>query len=140
MYQDRNNNKYMEKAVELARQAKRNGEIPVGAVVVYDDKVIGEGQNCQIGCNDPTGHAEIVALREAAKNIGNFRLDGAKIFSTVKPCPMCVEAIKRARISKVFFGARKAKPASHKLEYGRLNSYSKECKSLIKNFFKDKRK
>ena len=129
----------MKKAVELARESADNGEIPVGAVVVEKNRIIGMGRNRQIEDNDPTAHAEVVALRRACRYKKNYRLDGSKLFSTVKPCDMCREAIKRARIVKVIFSTKAAKPASHHPRHEKLNFYSEECKVLMKSFFKEKR-
>ena len=95
----------MRHALELAQQAERAGEVPVGAVVVYEDKVIGEGWNRPIGTHDPTAHAEIVALRKAAELMSNYRLTGATLYVTLEPCPMCAGAIVHARLARVVFGA-----------------------------------
>jgi len=97
--------KWMRRALELARQAEQAGEVPVGAVVVYEDKVIGEGWNRPIGTHDPTAHAEIVALRKAAELMSNYRLTGATLYVTLEPCPMCAGAIVHARLARVVFGA-----------------------------------
>lgn len=96
----------MRMALELAREAERAGEIPVGAVVVLDGRVIGRGRNSPIERNDPTAHAEIVALREAGAAIANYRLDGAILYSTLEPCVMCAGAIIAGRVSRIVFGAR----------------------------------
>lgn len=96
----------MRVALELARSSEEADEIPVGAVVVLNGEVIGRGSNCPIGANDPTAHAEIVALRAAARHIGNYRLDGATVFSTLEPCVMCAGAIVAARIKRLVFAAR----------------------------------
>src|SRR5688500_8499013 len=90
-------------ALELARQGREAGEVPVGAVVVLDDVVIGEGFNQPIGAHDPTAHAEIVAIRAAAARIGNYRLTGAELFVTIEPCQMCVGAMVHARIARVVY-------------------------------------
>jgi tRNA(adenine34) deaminase len=99
----------MRTALECARQAASAGEVPVGAVVVQDDQIIGEGFNQPIASNDPTAHAEIVALRAAAKSVGNYRLTNATIYVTVEPCLMCVGAMIHARIGLVVFGAAEPK-------------------------------
>lgn len=96
----------MKEALALARQAQDRGEVPVGAVVVLDEKVIGRGGNASISTHDPTAHAEILALREASKITGNYRLTRATLYSTVEPCVMCAGAIVAARISTLVFGAR----------------------------------
>jgi len=95
----------MRTALECARQAASAGEVPVGAVVVQDDRVIGEGFNQPIASKDPTAHAEIVALRAAAKSVGNYRLTNATMYVTVEPCLMCVGALIHARIGLLVFGA-----------------------------------
>ncbi len=95
----------MRRALALARQAEQAGEVPVGAVVVRDGELIGEGWNRPIGTHDPTAHAEIVALRKAAELTSNYRLTGATLYVTLEPCPMCAGAIVHARLARVVFGA-----------------------------------
>ena len=97
---------YMKMALALARDSESRGEVPVGAVVVLEGRVIGRGGNAPIAGCDPTAHAEIVALREAARTIGNYRLEGATIYCTIEPCVMCAGAIVNARIATLVFGAR----------------------------------
>src|SRR5579863_4520316 len=97
---------FMQQAIELARGAQERGEVPVGAVIVLDGRVIGCGANAPIGTNDPTAHAEIVALREASQSVGNYRLEGATLYCTIEPCVMCAGAIVAARIARLVFGAR----------------------------------
>jgi tRNA(adenine34) deaminase len=99
----------MRRALELAQQAAEDGEVPVGAVVALDGVVIGRGRNAPIGSHDPTAHAEVVAIREAARTIGNYRLTGTTLVVTVEPCLMCVGAIVHARIGTVVFGAPEPK-------------------------------
>ena len=96
--------KFMSMALQLARQAEQEGEVPVGAVILLDGNIIGEGWNSPIRSNDPTAHAEIVALRTAAGNMGNYRLPGAELYVTLEPCVMCAGAIIHARIARVIFG------------------------------------
>ena len=96
----------MRRALELARQAARAGEVPVGAVVVQDGIVIGEGWNHPVASNDPTSHAEIEALRAAAQRVRNYRLPAATLFVTLEPCVMCAGAIVLARIERLVFAAR----------------------------------
>ena len=98
--------RYMRLALDEARKAERAGEIPVGAVVVLGDEVIGRGSNSAIGRNDPTAHAEIVALRESALALDNYRLEGATVFSTLEPCVMCAGALVTARVRRLVFAAR----------------------------------
>jgi tRNA(adenine34) deaminase len=96
---------YMREALALAREAGAAGEVPVGAVVVKDGVVIGRGCNRPVAERDPTGHAEIIALREAAGRIGNYRLTGCALYVTLEPCAMCAGAMMHARIARVVFGA-----------------------------------
>jgi len=103
---------FMRRALELARRGQAEGEVPVGAVVVLDDRVIGEGWNRPIAARDPTAHAEIEALRAAARAVGNYRLAGAQLYVTLEPCAMCVGAMFHARIARVVFGARDPKTGS----------------------------
>lgn len=98
--------RWMRAALSLAEVAERQGEVPVGAVIVRDGQRIGAGFNCPIGANDPTAHAEMQALREAAQGAGNYRLAGATIYVTLEPCPMCAGALVHARIARLVFGAR----------------------------------
>lgn len=97
---------FLREALELARDAERGGEVPVGALVVLDGRVIGRGRNSPITRNDPTAHAEILALREAAAATGNYRLEGATMYATLEPCVMCAGALVAARVSRLVFGAR----------------------------------
>ena len=96
---------FMQVALALAANAAENGEVPVGALVVRDGEVIGRGQNSMIARNDPTGHAEIIALRDAAQCIGNYRLVDCELYVTLEPCAMCAGAMMHARIARVIFGA-----------------------------------
>jgi tRNA(adenine34) deaminase len=96
---------WMARAIDLARLAGTEGEVPVGAVVVRDDALIGEGRNRMIGANDPSAHAEVDALRDAGQRIGNYRLTGATLYVTLEPCVMCAGAIVHARIGRVVYGA-----------------------------------
>lgn len=100
---------FMGRALELARQAETLGEVPVGAVVVRDNEIIGEGANCPIASHDPTAHAEIIALRHAAKTSQNYRLTGSTMYVTLEPCPMCVGAMVHARVERVVFAAHDPK-------------------------------
>jgi tRNA(adenine34) deaminase len=97
---------FLREALELAKDAERGGEVPVGAVVVLDGRLIGRGRNSPITRNDPTAHAEILALREAAAATGNYRLEGATMYATLEPCVMCAGALVAARVSRLVFGAR----------------------------------
>ena len=96
---------FMELALAQARLAAERGEVPVGAVVVKDDRIIGKGANARERLGDPTAHAEIVALREAARRLNTWRLDGTELFVTVEPCPMCAGAMVFSRVERLVFGA-----------------------------------
>jgi len=97
---------FLRQAIALAREAEAAGEVPVGAVVVLEGRVIGRGRNSPISLTDPTAHAEILALREAAVAIGNYRLEGATLYVTLEPCVMCAGALVQARIERLVFGTR----------------------------------
>ena len=130
----------MRRALELARRAKQEGEVPVGAVVVQDGKVIGEGWNRPIAARDPTAHAEIQAMRAAAQALKNYRLTGAILYVTLEPCEMCVGAMFHARIARAVFGATDPKKKILKpqttIEGGVL---AEECGALLKDFFAARR-
>jgi tRNA(adenine34) deaminase len=96
---------FMQHALALANRAEEEGEVPVGALVVLNNEVIGEGWNRPILSHDPTAHAEIVALRAAAAKLGNYRLTGATLYVTLEPCPMCAGAMVHARVARVVYGA-----------------------------------
>lgn len=96
---------HMTRALELARSAAAASEVPVGALLVLDGAIIGEGWNRPIGACDPTAHAEIEALRDAARRTGNYRLTGSTLYVTMEPCPMCAGAIVHARVARVVYGA-----------------------------------
>jgi len=142
----------MRRALELARLARESGEVPVGAVVVLDEQVIGEGFNQPIGAKDPTAHAEIVALRDAARRLGNYRLTGARLYVTIEPCQMCVGAMIHARIAKVLYGTREPKAgaiesAMRAHEHPSLNHrieatggvLEAEARDLMQEFFRTRR-
>lgn len=96
---------FMRVALDLAREGAAMGEVPVGAVVVVDEEIIGRGFNRPISSNDPTAHAEIMALRDAAQRTGNYRLNSADLYVTIEPCTMCAGAIVHARIARLYYGA-----------------------------------
>jgi tRNA(adenine34) deaminase len=100
---------FMREALALAEQAAAAGEVPVGAVVVKDGTIVGRGSNRPITSHDPTAHAEVVALRDAAARLGNYRLPGCELFVTLEPCAMCVGAMIHARVARVVYGARDPK-------------------------------
>lgn len=99
---------YMERALELAREAAEHGEVPVGCVIVHDGKIIGQGRNQREEKQDVRSHAEMEAMAEACKTLGSWRLEGCDLYVTLEPCPMCAGAILNARIARVFYGARDA--------------------------------
>jgi tRNA(adenine34) deaminase len=100
-----NARKMMEEALALAQQAAESGEVPVGAIVVKDGQIIGRGANRPLESHDPTAHAEIIALRQAAAALGNDRLTGCELWVTLEPCAMCAGAIAHARIARIYYGA-----------------------------------
>ncbi len=144
---------FMREAMSLARAAECLGEVPVGAVVVRDGQIVGRGFNSPIGEHDPTAHAEIAALRDAARTLGNYRLPGCELFVTLEPCAMCAGAILHARIQRVIYGARDAKTGVHGsvvdlFGVERLNHHTSveggvladECGRLLSDFFAARRK
>lgn len=130
----------MRRALELARRAAEEGEVPVGALVVLDDEVIGEGWNRPIAAADPTAHAEIQAMRFASLRLRNYRLAGATLYVTLEPCDMCVGAMFHARIGRAVYGATDPKKLvlknQVKLEGGVLAT---ECGELLTSFFAARR-
>jgi tRNA(adenine34) deaminase len=131
---------YIRRALELARRAQDEGEVPIGALVVLQDEVLGEGWNRPIAANDPTAHAEVNALRAAAKKQGNYRLTGATLYVTLEPCDMCVGAMFHARIARAVYGAKDPKKLVLKnpvaIEGGVLAG---ECGAILSKFFAAKR-
>jgi tRNA(adenine34) deaminase len=131
---------FMRRALELARRAEAEGEVPVGAVVVVDGKIAGEGWNRPISASDPTAHAEIQAMRAAAAALGNYRMSGATLYVTLEPCDMCVGAMFHARIARAVFGATDPKKLVLKnqvaLEGGVLAA---ESGALLSAFFASRR-
>ncbi len=143
---------FMREALVLADEAARRGEVPVGAVVVKDGRIVGRGFNRPVSTADPTAHAEIVALREAATALGNYRLPGCELYVTLEPCAMCVGAMVHARIARVVYGAADPKTGAcgsivdlpglatfnhhGRFERGML---AEECGALLKRFFADRR-
>jgi tRNA(adenine34) deaminase len=143
---------FMRAALEQAQEAGRRGEVPVGAVVVLSESVVGAGFNQPIAARDPTAHAEIVALRDAAQRLGNYRLTGATLFVTIEPCQMCVGAMVHARIARVVYGTSEPKAgaiesAMHAHEHPSLNHrmaatggvLEEECRSIVQAFFRNRR-
>jgi tRNA(adenine34) deaminase len=143
---------WMELALEQAALAAQAGEVPVGALVIKDGEVIGRGHNRNLLDNDPTAHAEIVALRQAAARLGNHRLSGCIVFSTIEPCSMCAGALIHARIARLVYGAADVKAGAAGsvltiLNHPRLNHkmeitagiLSERCSTVIQDFFRQKR-
>ena len=143
---------WMRAALALARVARDRGEVPVGAVVVLDGAIVGEGYNQPIAACDPTAHAEIVAIRAAAARLRNYRLTGASLYVTIEPCQMCVGAMVHARIARLFYGAREPRagavesamqahthPAlNHRVE-AQGGLLEDECRGVMQEFFKERR-
>lgn len=143
---------FMREALTLAREAGSLDEVPVGAIVVCEGRIVGRGFNQPISSHDPTAHAEVMALRDAARNLGNYRLPGCELYVTLEPCMMCSGAIMHARVARVVFGARDAKTgvAGSVLDLyaeARLNHHAaveggvlaEECGGLLSSFFAAKR-
>ena len=147
-----NDERFLRRALELAAEAEKLGEVPVGAVVVLNGEIIGEGFNSPIALNDPTAHAEMIALRAAALTSGNYRLEGATLYATLEPCIMCAGAIVHSRVERLVFGARDlrfggvrskfrladSELLNHKVEIveGLLGA---ECTEMLQRFFERKR-
>ena len=145
--------RFMREAIDEARLAQAKNEVPVGAIVVKDNHIIGRGHNLPITTHDPSAHAEIIAMRDAAKNIGNYRLTDATLYVTIEPCAMCASALVHARIKHLVFGTRDPKagavvstlkllenPAfNHKLSWEE-GIAADSCGQLLKDFFAVRRK
>jgi tRNA(adenine34) deaminase len=142
----------MREALLLAQQAASRGEVPVGAIVVKDGVIVGRGSNAPIGSHDPSAHAEILALRDAAKNIGNYRLVDCSLYVTLEPCAMCAGAIQHARIGQLVFGAKDPKTGAcgsvvNLMAEDKLNHHTdvvsgvleSECGQLLSDFFRQRR-
>ena len=131
---------FMQRALVLARQAQAENEVPVGAVVVLDEKIVGEGWNRPIAACDPTAHAEIQAMRAAAGALQNYRLPGATLYVTLEPCEMCIGAMFHARIARAVFGATDPKKTILKPQtIVRSGVLAAECGALLKDFFATRR-
>jgi tRNA(adenine34) deaminase len=147
-----NDEDFMRAALALARQAEQAGEVPVGAVVVKEGVIIGRGSNAPIGRHDPSAHAEMLALRDAAQNVGNYRLVGCELYVTLEPCLMCVGAMFHARIERVVYGASDPKTGAagsvlNLFEEQQLNHHATvvggvladECGNVLSQFFAARR-
>jgi len=144
--------KWMRRALELAARAEAEGEVPVGALIVRDERVLGEGWNQPVALHDPTAHAEVLAMRAAAQTAGDYRLVGATLYVTLEPCPMCAAAMAHARIARVVFGAWDPRQGAAGSAFNlvaapamnhRVDSFggvlSDECGALLKRFFAARR-
>lgn len=145
-------NYWMEKAISLAKEAEVQDEVPVGAVIVLENQIIGSGFNKPISTHNPAAHAEIIALQDAATKMQNYRLPNTTMYVTLEPCIMCVGAIIHARIKRVVFGAFDDKTGAIGSKLNLMEEYKwnhhfeyeggilgKECGEILKNFFKNKR-
>ena len=146
--------RWMREALEAAREAARRGEVPVGACVVgADGELLAVAGNRTRGDCDPTAHAEVIALREASRRVGNYRLTGAVVYSTVEPCAMCAGALVQARVARLVYGAVDEKAGAVQSVFrvcdsGSLNHrmeltagvLGEECRAVMRDFFRDKRK
>jgi tRNA(adenine34) deaminase len=143
---------WMSAALDLARQAGEANEVPVGAVVVIDDEIVGRGFNQPISRHDPTAHAEIEALRDAARRVGNYRLPGSTLIVTIEPCTMCAGALIHARVGHLIFGAREPRAgavcsSATVLDNQQLNHQvevtegvlAEDCSRLMTEFFQSRR-
>jgi tRNA(adenine34) deaminase len=143
---------FMTEALALAREAEANGEVPVGAVVVIGGEVRGRGFNSPIRLSDPTAHAEMLAIREASAQIGNYRLESATLYSTLEPCVMCAGAVVAARVGRLVFGARDLRFGGVRSKFRLADSellnhrvevvegvMASDCLELVKKFFEQRR-
>jgi tRNA(adenine34) deaminase len=143
---------WMEQALVLAAQAGQEGEVPIGAVIVRDGKIIGRGWNQNIGLNDPSAHAEIMAMRNAGKTLGNHRLPGCSLYVTLEPCPMCAGAMIHARLARVVYGADDPKTGAAGGRFDLLSDpahnhvvkvsgacLAEESSAMLKDFFRQRR-
>ena len=143
---------YLRSAIAEGQDAEANGEVPVGAVVVHENKIVGRGQNRVLRDSDPTAHAEIVALREAGRALANYRLEDCTLYATLEPCAMCAGAILHARIARLVYAAPDPKAGAcgsvlSVMNHPQLNHQvdvtpgllSEECSILLQNFFRARR-
>jgi tRNA(adenine34) deaminase len=144
---------WMAEALEEARRAAAEGEVPIGSVVVFEGRVVGRGRNARERLNDPTAHAEILALQEAARSLGRWRLTGATIYATLEPCFMCAGALVNARIDRLVYAVADPKagavgslfdvPRDPRLNHRLVVStgpLADECSDLLRSFFRTRRK
>ena len=144
--------KWMKLAIFEANIAKDTGEVPVGSILVQDNQIIARGHNCPIAKNDPTAHAEIMAMRDASKNLSNYRLTGCDIYVTIEPCTMCVGAMVHARIRQIFFGALEPRAGALTSQLQLMKDahfnhsilweggiLADQCATVLRDFFRQKR-
>ena len=147
-----NDENWMNRALELARQAEAAGEVPVGAVIVLGGDLIAEGWNQPVSTSDPTAHAEIIALRQAGQRLGNYRLLDTELYVTLEPCPMCVGAMLHARVKRVIYAATDPKTGALGGAYDLLNSVGhnhsfevtkgvmeEQSRAMLQGFFRSRR-
>jgi len=144
---------WMAEALAEARLAAAEGEVPIGAVVVCEGRIVGRGRNARERLHDPTAHAEMLALQEAARTLGRWRLTGASIYATLEPCPMCAGALVNARIDRLVYAVPDPKAGAagtlfdvprdprlnHRVEVS-IGVLAEECSELLKEFFRERRK
>ena len=146
-------NKFREEAIRLAKKANSKKEVPIGAVIVRNDKIISRGFNKREKSKNALNHAEIIAINKACKKLKEWRLENCTLYVTLEPCPMCAGAIANARIKKIFYGAKEktsndnlfekiltSNRLNHKCEIEQLTEYEKTCSSILTEFFKNKRR
>lgn len=149
---DETHEKWMRRALALAREAEEAGEVPVGALVVAGGEILGEGRNSPLNLLDPTAHAEIIAIRQAALAMGNYRLGEATLYSTLEPCPMCAGALVAARVKTLVFGARDLRFGAVRSKFTIADSellnhrvevvegiLGAECTTILQRFFAERR-
>lgn len=145
--------KWMTEALTLAKEAERQGEVPVGAVIVLDDEIIGRGYNCPISLSDPSAHAEVQAMRDAATRLGNYRMPGCSLYVTLEPCTMCVGALVHARVETVVYGAKEHRSGAVESQLQLLEASAHnhrvqaiggilepQCREILQAFFRARRK
>ena len=148
-----NDEEFMRQAILEAEAAREDGEVPVGAIVVFGGEIKGRGRNAVIRLSDPTAHAEIIALREASRAMGNYRLTSGTMYSTIEPCAMCAGAIVHARIERLVYGAPDLKAGAVDTHFGICSTdflnhqvsveggiLEQECRAMIQSFFRERRK
>jgi len=145
--------RFMDEALAEARLAGTEGEVPIGAVVVVEGRIVGRGRNAREARQDPTAHAEVLAIQQAAQALGRWRLSGATVYATLEPCPMCAGALVNARVDRLVYAVEDPKAGAtgtlfdivrdarlnHRLEV-RRGVRAEECAALLRGFFKERRK